>query len=151
ANTARLTVCVGAIAVLLMTGLSPAWAILQPNRPELPNFDKRPRGAANEAEADESRRAALARLTSRLNNSVNVDWDEVIGSPAWIRATNGFLSGPNAEGGAISAETARKRGADEPHRAVKAFIAEHKELFGHGPEALDTAIVAREFVTAHNG
>ncbi len=40
---------------------------------------------------------------------------------------------------------------DDPHRAAKAFLREHSGLFGHGPEVLDQARVARDFTTPHSG
>jgi len=138
------------VAALILAGLNPASGFQQPDQPELANFDKRARTAARNVEADESRRAALAHLKSRLPKA-KLDWDEVIGSPAWIRSTESFLSGPNGEGGGIAAQTARKFDARERHAAIKAFIDDHRALFGHGPEALDQALLAREFTTPHNG
>ena len=41
--------------------------------------------------------------------------------------------------------------ADDPHRATKAFLREQAGLFGHGPEVLDQARVARDFTTPHSG
>jgi len=40
---------------------------------------------------------------------------------------------------------------DDPYRAIKAFLIENAALFGHGAEVLTNAVVARDFVTAHNG
>ncbi len=37
------------------------------------------------------------------------------------------------------------------HASIKAFVAEHAGLFGHGPELLDQAAIQREFTTRHNG
>src|SRR6187397_3033014 len=40
---------------------------------------------------------------------------------------------------------------NDPHRATKAFLRQHRDLFGHGPEAVEAAKVKRDFITAHNG
>ena len=47
--------------------------------------------------------------------------------------------------------TATARFANDPHQSAKAFLHDHRPLFGHGPEALDHANVRREFVTPHSG
>lgn len=41
--------------------------------------------------------------------------------------------------------------ANDPYRATRAFLLDHRALFGHGPEALDQARVVREFRTPNNG
>jgi hypothetical protein len=41
--------------------------------------------------------------------------------------------------------------ANDPHRAVKAFLLDHAALFGHGPEALDAARITRQFTNNSNG
>src|SRR5262249_41002515 len=63
----------------------------------------------------------------------------------------GFLSGPDGKGRGIAQETANSFPATDPHRATKAFLSEHRALFGHGPEALHGALVKRDFVAPHNG
>ncbi|MBI5384185.1 MAG: M36 family metallopeptidase [Verrucomicrobia bacterium] len=80
-----------------------------------------------------------------------VEFDPVVGSPKSVAASDGFLSGPRGEGRGISKAAADAFKADDPHHATKAFLQEHRALFGHGSEALDTAPVKREFVTPHNG
>ena len=91
-----------------------------------------------------------ADLRVRLRDA-SVDWDEVTGAPKMIKAAEGFLTGPNGEGGAVTLETARKLDAGDPLRPVKAFLADHRKLFGHGPEALATAEVKRDDADAHSG
>src|SRR5262249_31893733 len=68
-----------------------------------------------------------------------------------ITSAEGFLTGPNGEGNAVTPTTARAFPATDPHRAIKAFLREHAGLFGHGDEALDVAPVLRDYTTAHNG
>jgi hypothetical protein len=64
--------------------------------------------------------------------------------------SDGFLSGKNASGRGISAKTSASLLPNEPHRAAKAFLKEHANLFGHGPEVLIDAKIKRDFVTQLN-
>lgn len=41
--------------------------------------------------------------------------------------------------------------AAEPHRAVKSFVREHPEVFGHGSEALDRAAIKQDSTGRRNG
>ena len=54
-------------------------------------------------------------------------------------------------GRAIPSSTLSLFSANDSNRVLRAFLQEHHELFGHGPEALDAARVKREFVNARNG
>src|SRR5262245_52057084 len=137
------------IAVLLLVPLAPrAFGQLKPAQSSLPNFDKRKAG--DKAMLAEDKAAAVVSLHARIAG-VKVDFDYITGSPKMISAATGFLSGPNGKGKGISAEAADAFAVDDPHRAVKAFLKEHRSLFGHGPEVLTSAQVKREFVTEHNG
>ncbi len=95
-------------------------------------------------------RAALGHLKVLLPGA-RVDFDEAIGSPKWISSTHGFLTGANGSNGGISAGTLAQFSTNDPYRITKAFLSEHSALFGHGPEALASARVKREFVAANNG
>ena len=128
--------------------LGNAFAILPPGRPELPNFDKRSGGAA--AVAAGERRAPMAQLSAQIHGA-RIDFDEVVGTPKWIASTESYLSGPGGNGKGISAGMRARFPANDPYRTLKAFLAEHSALFGHGPEVLETARIKREFVTPHNG
>ncbi len=125
-----------------------ARAALQPSRPALPNIDARPRTMVQLPAAERSQ--AAAKLRERVPQA-QIDFDEITGSPKRIAATRGFLTGLNGVGGAVSEENARSFRADDPHRATKAFLHEHKLLFGHGPEILEFARVQREHTPQHNG
>src|SRR5438093_5547097 len=128
--------------------LSNAFAVLEPSRPALTNFDVRQSKVV--LPVPEERRAAAARLRQRLPQA-QIDFHEITGSPKWIAAADGFLTGQNGLGRAVSEESTRGFRADDAHRATKAFLKEHELLFGYGPEALQTARVKQEYVTAHNG
>ncbi|HXJ58482.1 MAG TPA: M36 family metallopeptidase, partial [Verrucomicrobiae bacterium] len=96
------------------------------------------------------KRDAANKLRERLTQA-QIDFDEITGSPKRISAAHGFLTGPNGIGGAVSEKSLRGFRADDSNRATKAFLKEHKLLFGHGPEVLAAARVKREHTTPHNG
>jgi Zn-dependent metalloprotease len=80
-----------------------------------------------------------------------VDFDRTTGTPKFVRARDGFLSGPNGTGRGVSAQAGRAFAAKDPHPAVKTFLQEHRGLFGHGSEVLAAARVSRDYITAKNG
>ena len=98
------------------------------------NFDHRPARLGQAARFGPEQEAAAARLRA-LTPGARVDADALLGSPKWIASPHGFLTAPTAEAA----------------RTVPAFVTEHRKLFGHGPELLDTATKTREFTTAHSG
>lgn len=131
------------VLLTLLTLLPPGvWAFRAPDGPELPNLDLRAVGADGAA--------AVNTLKSRVP-ALQVYFDEHLGTPKWIVAQNGFLSGPGASGRAISPQTTAIAGTNDTYRATKAFLTEHQGLFGFGPEILATAQVTRDSITAHNG
>src|SRR5437762_5999173 len=136
------------IAVFAFGALSNAFAVVEPSRPALTNFDARQKELVRSLPA--GKRQAATALRERLPQA-QIDFDEITGSPKRVAATDGFLTGPNGIGRAVSEESARGFGADDAHRATKALLNEHKLLFGYGPEVLETARVKREYTTPHNG
>jgi len=138
-----------AVALISLTLAVPAarafWA---PNGPELPNFDKRAIGADG---AGVGERAAAQNTLGARVPGLQVYFDEHLGTPKWIVAESGFLSGPGASGLAISPQTSALYGTNDTYRATKAFLQEHQTLFGFGPEILSTARVTEDSITAHNG
>ena len=136
---------------MLLTTLMAAntWAFRPPDQPSLDDFDRREQNPAPSAVSAEQAAAASA-IRARAPK-VHVDFDDVTGSPKIVSAGDGFLSGPDARGTTISSASTAAFAAGDPHRATKAFLQEHRQLFGHGAEALDTARVRRDFVTPHNG
>jgi uncharacterized repeat protein (TIGR01451 family) len=135
------------ILLFMFVAKSPAFG---PSAPApLPSFDKRTDGLQAGDVVSGNQRAAVEQLRLRLPLA-RVDFDPVTGAPKMISAGDKFLSGTNGQGRAISAATAAGFTGD-PHRATKAFLREHRQLFGYGPEVFDKARVKREFVTPHNG
>jgi uncharacterized repeat protein (TIGR01451 family) len=118
----------------------------QPFGGRLENFDRRERIAS----APPGRAQSLARLQRALPEA-RVEFDEVTGAAKFVRAHDGFLSGANGVGRAVPAAAHAGLAANEPHRATKAFLNEHRALFGHGAEALEAARVSRDYITTHNG
>jgi hypothetical protein len=111
-------------------------------RESLTNFDHRAGLVLNQpakSAALAGQKSARAELQRRVPD-VAVDFDPVFGSPKWVRAASGKLSG------AVPAETAKKFSRDEP---VKAFLEEHRALFRHGPEVLADARQTRLHTNEH--
>jgi Fungalysin metallopeptidase (M36)/Bacterial Ig domain/Immunoglobulin domain/Immunoglobulin I-set domain/Fungalysin/Thermolysin Propeptide Motif len=137
-------------AFLVFADPSASFAQSAPKRPLLPNFDQRalPAPAAESASAEQK---AAAEHLRALVPQVKVDFDPVTGAPKCVAATDGFLTGANGAGKAVSAAVASKQAAGDPYGPTKAFLQEHSRLFGHGDEALGAARIKQEYVTPHNG
>jgi uncharacterized repeat protein (TIGR01451 family) len=146
--TATLAVC--AITAEMFIPVSRVNAQLRPAQEQtIAAFDSRAAVAEKSGEAA-LRMQAEARLKSDLP-SVTVSYDPLLGTPKFIRAQDGFLTGPNGQGRAVSAATAQALPANDPYLPVKAFLNEHAALFNHGAEVLAGAKLSRESVGAHNG
>ena len=61
------------------------------------------------------------------------------------------LTGTNDGKGAVSPAAFAKISVTDAYRPVKAFLEEHKLLFGYGAEILASSRVTRDYVTPHNG
>ncbi|MFN7141567.1 MAG: hypothetical protein ACK4UN_19750, partial [Limisphaerales bacterium] len=138
-----LAVLLAAVCCLVLT--NSAFGFREPDRPVLPNFDKRQQ---RQADLPQEKKNAVGKLKQRLPQA-RIDFDEIVGAPRHIHGGDRFLTGPNAQGGAVP-PTATQSFANDPHRATKAFLKEHRGLFGHGAEALEKARVTREFAGDHN-
>jgi uncharacterized repeat protein (TIGR01451 family) len=139
-------VCSAAVCLLL----PPRAASFVPpgHAPELPDIDKRRDTPAKPLAP--AKAAAAAKLRGQVRG-LRVEHDGLLQSPKQVSFTAGFLSGPDGEGLAIAAAAARALPANDRHRAVKAFLNEHRTLFGHGAEALDQARLKRDVVARNNG
>ena len=123
------------------------FAFREPDLKQLPDFDRREKG---KTELSTEKQHGAAELKKAVP-AATIDFDPVTGSPRFITAHDGFLTGRAGYGRGIQAKTFVGIPAADPNRVTKAFLKEHKELFGYGPEVLNDAIVKREFTTAHNG
>ncbi len=119
-------------------------AFRPPELAPLPNLDKRsPQPvAANKKSAASSLRGNDAQVA--------VEVHPVTQGAAFVTARRGFLTDADAQSRTVKAAAWQAIGKNDPHRPAKSFLQQHRALFGHGPEALDAATVAREFVTPHN-
>lgn len=115
---------------------------------DLSNFDKRLELLSKSPKTEQS--PAVSEF-SKVFPEASVSLDSLLQVPRWIGARHNFLSGPNGQGRGISPVTLARIPVNDPYRVTKAFVLEHKALFGHGPELLDAAKIKRDYVTAHNG
>ncbi len=136
------------LSAILLPGAN-VRAILPPTQTPLPNFDRRIEGRTNETPSD-AVRAAERRLKTELPRA-RVSFDPVSRAPRYISTGGEFLTAAGGRGKTVSAGTAARFAVGDPYGPTKAFVQEHRDLFGHGPEALDQARIKREFETAHNG
>jgi uncharacterized repeat protein (TIGR01451 family) len=127
-----------------------AFSVLPGTNQPLANFDNRNIPALGQSAVSSEQATAVSALRASVPNA-QVDFAAVTRSPKLVSARDGFLSGPSGNGKGISAPTLAAIPANDPNRVTKAFLNEHRALFGHGAEALDQARVQRDFVTPHNG
>ncbi|HVV73726.1 MAG TPA: hypothetical protein VHI52_19835, partial [Verrucomicrobiae bacterium] len=141
-------------ATCLALGLAhgPLARAVSPSAKEpLPNYDKRKLAPlAKVATPDATQDQAIASLKAVVP-SAQVTLDRVLGTPSWITAQRGFLTGPGGQGGAVSRASIEAVPSSDKNRIVKAFINEHAALLGHDANALDSANVTRDYITPHNG
>lgn len=121
----------------------------------LPNIDKRAERAAAWADANRPARvAARERTRENLQRTVpgvemaESEWTE---GPRSVASNRSFLSGIQGEGKGISPAAAAAIPKNDPQRPIKAFLNEHRNLFGHGSEALAQAVLARDDRTRRSG
>ena len=137
------------LLVCLLFGANLAPAFMPPVNPPLPNFDKRAEVAASQVVSREQRRAV--ELLQARQPHAHVEFDPITGGLKSVWSGKAFLTGSNGSGAAVPAATASRFAVNDPHRATKAFLLEYKDLFRHGPEALDLARVKQQFEMRHNG
>jgi Fungalysin metallopeptidase (M36)/Calx-beta domain len=126
------------------------FASLPSSQPELPNFDKRLETVAKSARLLNQDNKAVA-VFKKLLPDTRVDQDQLLLTPQWIASTKGFLTGPGGQGRGITTATITRFPANDSYRVTKAFLSEHADLLGYGPEALSKARIKRDFVGSHNG
>ena len=134
-----------AVSILVLVFALRGFGILPPAATRLENFDKRV-GTTNVA-ASAIQTIAVEHLQS-LVPGVRVDFDPIIGSPKFISAREGFLSGPNGAGRAVSS-LAGQAFAGDPYGPTKAFVS---ELVGGGVPAvpLSRSVTVKVLLTMPN-
>src|SRR6516162_6661590 len=99
----RAAIFASAVAVLaLLTG--PAAAQFAPKTARFPDFDQRSTEAVK-SERLTQRQAAKSVIENRIP-SVQIEFDKFLGSPRFVHARDGFLTGPDAQGRALTASSA---------------------------------------------
>jgi len=121
------------------------WFMQRPQSPQ-PVAVKSPLTPAPEQPS--ARDIELSRLKASIPG-VNVTFD-ALGLPGDIHSLDSFLTGPNGSGGGVSPAFADAYPQSDPHRAIKAFLDEHKSLFGFDASILKESTVERDYVNAHN-
>jgi hypothetical protein len=119
-------------------------AFRPPELPPLPDLDKRsaqPAGAV---------KSTAIKAVRDVASDVTVQLNPVTDGAAHVTAKRGFLTGREGRGPLVSETAWKAIQKSDPHGPTKAFLHQHRLLFGHGPEALDAAAVQRDFVTSHN-
>ncbi len=120
-------------------------AFRHPSSPPLPNMDARPRATG----VDTVERKAIMALRE-MAPEVMIELDPSTRSVTHVKAQNGFLAQADEAGRAVGEEALRATSKNDPHRATKAFLRQHRQLFRHGPEALDSAAIKRNFLNKKN-
>ena len=73
--------------------------IVAPAQRTLPNLDKRMEIKTGSGHLTTAQGQAIRQLKLRVSTA-QVDEDSILGTPKYVRATSGFLTGPRGEGGA---------------------------------------------------
>ena len=104
--------------------------------------------------ADATCEAAVAELKARIPG-VQVDFDDLLATPKFIRSSSRFLTEPEPDPEdwpplPPGFPDPPKPDKSDSNRALKRFINENASLFGHDASVLAGARVTREFVTPRN-
>ncbi|HTY87092.1 MAG TPA: M36 family metallopeptidase [Candidatus Acidoferrum sp.] len=123
----------------------------------LHHFDSRrtsPLGASHAETILGTNTTALKLAVARFKERwplIQLDFDPVLLSPKSVMPRLGYLTGPGGAGITVSDATAQLFDPADPDRPIKAFLQEYQTLFGFGPEALNDAVVQRDYVSTANG
>ena len=116
----------------------------------LDDFDGRISKRAEPVAASIEQKAAAVELVSRMPKA-RVDFDPVTSSPRMVSVQNGFLTQSTEQSQALAVGAPAPVLINDSNKPIRVFLEEQRNLFGHGPEVLDQARVARDYVTKHNG
>jgi choice-of-anchor A domain-containing protein len=139
----------------LLDGPAPGGNVL--TNAGLTHFDSRravPLGARHAEAVLGTQAATLRQAAARFTETwpqIRLDFDPVLLSPQSVLPGVGYLTGPGGSGVTVSEATAQLFDPAAPDTPVKAFLQEHRDLFGFGPEALDEADVQRDYVSPLTG
>lgn len=144
------------VLALMSAALGPHVQAAEQQQDILLNFDRRIAASANAAPRAVALPAERVNAEAKLRDRVpalRLERHPILGSPKWIAAREGFLTGSDGTGLAMAGAAASRQplAPNDAHRVVKAFLNEHAGVFGHDAAALERARVNRDYVTAHNG
>jgi len=141
-----------ALALSLLAGQISVTLASQPSQSPLANYDKRKGSSATalSALANPQRDAAVSALENQVG-PIQLSRHEFLGTPRFLSASRGFLTGKGGEGKGLSQASLNAVPLDDPHRIIKAFVNEHAALFNHNAAVFDGAQVRADAVTSHNG
>ena len=120
-----------------------AFALLKPETPSLPNYDKRKE--QKESFISDEQLVASAQLARQ---KIRVSFDKTIGSPRWIINPEGFL---NSATGDNNLQQGKTIVVPDAMSIIKNYIDANKSIFGHGSDLLNDAVVQHDYITQHNG
>lgn len=138
------------VALALLSAQLAANAFQHPGHAELPDLDVRRTAAPHTNTLSAAHEAGVQRLRSHITD-LRVGLDVRQPRPNFVARRNGFLTGTNGSGAAISRTMLNSVSANDPHRVPKAFLNENPDLFGHDASALTNAVLKCDSVTKHNG
>lgn len=138
------------VSCWLAGGALEALAFQTPAHESLPDFDVRVRVNPNSTALSAAHEAGVKRLRDKIAD-LQVGVDERQPRPNFVSRRNGFLTGSDGGGAAISKATLNAIPTTDPHRVVKAFLNKHAAVFGHDSSPLTNAAVLRDFVWKNNG
>lgn len=117
----------------------------------LSDFDARLEKRLEPATSSAPPAAAVVELRAR-SPKLRVDLDPLTSSPRKVSLHGGFLTAATVPSpGAVAGAAAAAMPANDPVRPLKGFLDGHRDLFGHGAEALNQTRTIRDYVTPHNG
>lgn len=138
------------LALIWLVSQLEAQAHKEPAKSPLANFDVRS-GKTNTAAA---RKSAAATSALELDNKVNglrFQASDQDGSPRFLAAQRGFLTGPNGLGRGLNQAALNAVPQSASNRVLRAFINEHAAIIGHDSSLLDEAALKVNAVTKHSG
>jgi len=137
------------LLALLLVGNN-ARAFQHPAHAELPDLDVRRTAASHTNTLSAAHEAGVRSLQSHITD-LRVGLDVRQPRPNFVARRNGFLTGTNGNGAAISPAKLNAVSPTDPHRVTKAFLNENPDVFSHDASALTNAVLTRDSVSKHNG
>lgn len=149
-NTKTISKFCFCVTIGLLQLASPAFGFQQSKHEPIPDVDVRNNLTVVSNQFSAAHEVGVRRLQSHIAD-LRIGRDARQLHPNFVARQNGFLTGPNGSGTAISAARLNRFSANDPHRVTKAFLDENPDLFGHDASALTNAVLLHDAVGPHNG